>query len=148
MKKNKFIDLKAGLESQLALINQGSLIWLEQLSDFVKTGHQAHQSLLAKDFMQMKKILQKVGSNTQIMDKTLSTKFSKPFNFISEVHCLSESYSSPAGNWADDPGGDEKWWTRSDSNTRPPRCKRGALPTKLRALVIFEHERLIRDFNY
>ena len=29
-----------------------------------------------------------------------------------------------------------KWWTRSDSNTRPPRCKRGALPTKLRAREI------------
>ncbi len=26
-----------------------------------------------------------------------------------------------------------EWWTRKDSNLRPPRCKRGALPTKLRA---------------
>ena len=26
-----------------------------------------------------------------------------------------------------------QWWTLSDSNRRPPRCKRGALPTKLRA---------------
>ena len=169
VKKNKIIEAKANLESQINQINQGSLIWLEQVQDFIKTGHKAHQSVSENNFIQMKQILRKVGSNTKIMDKTLSTKFSKPFNFISEGHCLNESYSSPdetshyrnlktkpksglsecgskqslrthcetagseprsgelseacvasrAGNWADDPGGDVKWWVFGDSNTGP-----------------------------
>lgn len=29
------------------------------------------------------------------------------------------------------------WWSRSDSNRRPPACKAGALPTKLRPLVTY-----------
>ena len=29
------------------------------------------------------------------------------------------------------------WWSRSDSNRRPPACKAGALPTKLRPLSLF-----------
>ena len=29
------------------------------------------------------------------------------------------------------------WWTRRDSNPRPPRCERGALPTELRARQTF-----------
>ena len=29
------------------------------------------------------------------------------------------------------------WWSRSDSNRRPPACKAGALPTKLRPLWKF-----------
>ena len=29
------------------------------------------------------------------------------------------------------------WWTRRDSNPRPPRCERGALPTELQALGHF-----------
>ncbi len=33
------------------------------------------------------------------------------------------------------------WWTRGDSNPRPPRCERGALPAELLA-----HEQQI-DFN-
>ena len=28
-----------------------------------------------------------------------------------------------------------KWWTVGDSNSRPPRCKRDALPTELTALL-------------
>ena len=28
----------------------------------------------------------------------------------------------------------ENWWTAWDSNPRPPRCERGALPTELAAL--------------
>ena len=94
-RKNSFIEKRAGLENQLSVLKQGSLIWLEQVEDFVKTGQQAQQSVLAGDFIEMKKILKKVGSNTKIMDKTLSSKFIKPFNFISEGHCLTESYSSP-----------------------------------------------------
>jgi hypothetical protein len=27
----------------------------------------------------------------------------------------------------------EKWWTAGGSNSRPPRCERGALPTELAA---------------
>lgn len=34
-------------------------------------------------------------------------------------------------------------WTRGDSNSRPPACKAGALPTKLRAQV----EYIIRKEN-
>ena len=30
------------------------------------------------------------------------------------------------------PGSIQKWWSRSGSNRRPPRCERGALPTELR----------------
>ena len=30
-----------------------------------------------------------------------------------------------------------RWWTRRDSNPRPPRCERGALPTELRARQTF-----------
>src|SRR5713101_1508546 len=33
-----------------------------------------------------------------------------------------------------------KWWTRGDSNPRPPRCERGALPAELLA-----HE---QQFNF
>ncbi len=29
------------------------------------------------------------------------------------------------------------WWSRSDSNRRPPACKAGALPTKLRPRVTY-----------
>jgi hypothetical protein len=36
-------------------------------------------------------------------------------------------------------------WTRRDLNPRPPRCKRGALPTELRARTgVRTRERLVR----
>jgi hypothetical protein len=35
------------------------------------------------------------------------------------------------------------WWTRWDSNPRPPRCERGALPAELLA-----HEMLAGLYNH
>ena len=36
-----------------------------------------------------------------------------------------------------------EWWTRGDSNPRPPRCERGALPTELLAHVLLSYQKKI-----
>ncbi len=35
------------------------------------------------------------------------------------------------------------WWTRRDSNPRPPRCERGALPTEPRAHILLWRSKLL-----
>ena len=36
------------------------------------------------------------------------------------------------------------WWTRRDSNSRSPRCERGALPAKLRAHIDAELHKMLK----
>jgi hypothetical protein len=47
-----------------------------------------------------------------------------------------ESFAASMGRtWAEGPtdDGDFVWWTAGGSNSRPPRCERGALPAELAA---------------
>lgn len=48
--------------------------------------------------------------------------------FLMTTHAFSSSK-------AQDPKNKPKWWTWSDSNRLPPRCKRGALPDELQAQI-------------
>ena len=56
------------------------------------------------------------------------------FELSRRVTTASQSPETPSDELAGIEGfAKEKWWTAGGSNSRPPRCERGALPTELAA---------------
>ena len=78
----------------------------------------------------MKNFLKTVGSNRIIRDGKLKIEFEKQYNLLWNVPAEARAFSPRE---AASEHINSLWWTRQGLNLRPPQCKCGALPTKLRA---------------
>ena len=74
----------------------------------------------------MKNYLKKIGSNRRLTAGKLAIDFKNPWNYLAEMPAEARGEASSEAT-------NRFWWTDGDLNPRPPRCKRGALPTELSA---------------
>ena len=91
-------------------------------------------------------IVQELGSNLELRDGKLLIQAEKPLQFLERV---GKDANDETGPIEPPTGGSTEpqlvgaapvslsWWTVGDSNSRPPACKAGALPTELTAHNVF-----------
>lgn len=125
--------------------------WRDELERFLERG-----ASLAVEFREGPDdlrglLLRDVCSNHIVRDRKTASTLRFPYTLLAEWRpLLPPSILTRSNRWPDPPtvlnnaktarGGNAMtrgllaWWTLSDSNRRPPPCKGGALPTKLRAL--------------
>ena len=94
-KKNIIVSKSQDLESRIGEIKVKGSDWLEPLVASLKISNQAHHSIVKKDFVQMGKILKKVGSNPILKDREYKIKLLKPFCFFSESVFGLRNFTSP-----------------------------------------------------
>ncbi len=129
-KKNILVEQKADIEQKLNDFERTGNHWLELLKNWIIDANQAHNLAKTKNFPQMKSFLKTIGSNRILLDGKLQISFEKQYELLlklpqeARVEALTEQAKMVQNT---------EWWTRQDSNLRHPRCKRGALPTELRA---------------
>ena len=132
--ENPYEDL-IKIEEKLSDFERKGNHWLELMRNWILEANQAKNLILSENFSEMKNFLKKIGSNRRIFDQRLFVDFKKPWNYLyflpAEARAPSEARGEGERN--------RLMWTDGDSNPRPPRCKRGALPAELSAHLGFAH---------
>ena len=134
-KKNALTSEKKTLEEKLSDFERKGNHWLELTRNWVLEANQAKNLALQENFSEMKNFLKKIGLNRQISQQKLSIDFKKPFNFLAKL-------PAEARAEGEDEAANQLWWTVGDSNPRPQRCERRALPAELTA-----HEKSVIKFT-
>ena len=67
-KKEELIKLKTELIQKKSDFGQKGKLWLEPLRNWVETAHSAEQMALSNDFTEIKRYLEKVGTNHVLID--------------------------------------------------------------------------------
>ena len=124
-RKGKLVRQKVGLQEQIQDFEQNGLSWLEPAREFVLSLNQAAKLLESENKTEMTTFLKNIGSNCILQNRQLIFSPKIPYDLVAE---RSEA-TAPCLQFP-------VWWTDGDLNPRPPRCKRGALPTELSALTV------------
>jgi Recombinase zinc beta ribbon domain len=101
--KNPLITKKLEIEAKISRLAKGGNYRLEPLRDWVISANTVGNAVLKEDWDEMKKILQKAGSNPILRSQTLHVSFLKPWNLLADFN----SASSPVSSKMDETG---KWW--------------------------------------
>ena len=119
--KNPLVAQKVELDAKIAAVSTRFSNRLEPLRNWILEANSFENTLSEENWSEMKAGLQKVGSNRFLREKTLSISFVKPWDSLAKTK--SEILQTP-----NHPQESAKWWAVRDSNPRPTRCKRDALP--------------------
>ncbi len=113
--KNPLVPKKVELEAQITALEKTKSNRLEPLRNWILEANHGEKLVSGENFGEMKSFLQKVGSNRILRAQTLTVSFIKPWDSLAETHLAVRST-------ADESARNEKWWTRQESNLRPPQC--------------------------
>ena len=94
-KKNIIVSKSQDLESRISEIKVKGSDWREPLAESLKISNQAHHSIIKQDFVQMGKILKKVGSNPILKHREYKIELLRPFCFFSERVFGLRNFTSP-----------------------------------------------------
>lgn len=128
-KKNKLMAEKKDIEEKLSDFERKGNHWLELTRNWILEANQAKNLILSENFSEMKNFLKTIGSNRRLTAGKLAIDFKNPWNYLAEMPAEARGEASSEAT-------NRFWWTDGDLNPRPPRCKRGALPTELSALTV------------
>ena len=131
--KEKLVKQKVSLQEQIRDFEQRGLSWLEPAREFVLSLNQAAKLLESENKMEMTTFLKNIGSNCILQNRQLI--FSPKIQY--ELAAESAEKADKLREAASSGLRFSKMWTVGDSNSRPPHCKCGALPTKLTAHLCF-----------
>jgi len=84
VKKDELIKTKTELQQRKSDFKRKGDNWIEPLKNWINTAYYAKKIALSKDFMEMKSLVEKIGTNRRLMDKKILFEFIKPFDLISE----------------------------------------------------------------
>ena len=84
VKKDELIKTKIDLQQRKSDFWRKGNNWLEPLRNWVKTAYYAKKIALSKDFMEIKSLVEKIGTNRRLLDKKILFEFVKPFDLIPE----------------------------------------------------------------
>ena len=129
-KKNKLIEQKAEFEEKLRDFERKGNHWLELLKNWIIDANQAGNFVKTKNFSAMRNFSKTAVLGRILLGGKLKINFEKQYNLLWNVpaEARATGEGEAFNSWRN-----TIWWTRLDSNQRPPQCKCGALPTKLRA---------------
>ena len=122
--KNALMAKKKTKEEKLSDFERKGNHWLELTRNWILEANQAKNLALQDNFSEMKNYLKKIGSNRRLAAGRLEIDFKKPFDLLAKL-------PAEARGKAPSEATNSIWWTVQDSNLRPSRCKRDALPTEL-----------------
>ncbi len=107
--KNVLVAEKATLDQKLARHQQTASRRLEPLKQWIFTANTVEKAVLTDDLQQMKRALQKFGSNRLLRDETLSVEFEKPWNLLAKTTVASRFAPDDSGRF-------NVWCPRQDLN--------------------------------
>jgi len=85
---------------------------LEPLRNWILEANQAEKVVSKDNWLEMKSLLQKVGSNRLLRAQTLTVSFKKPFDSLAETTLAVRSTTDVFSQ-------SSKWWRRRELNPRP-----------------------------
>ena len=118
----KLTDLCAQIDrhcSAHSYINEGI--------EFLELSRRAMERYKECESAEKRRILNLVLSNSLWMNATF-TPYRQPFDLLAVRNGESGSKIAPSGTGE---GDFDKWWSQGESNSWPPACKTGALPTEI-----------------
>jgi len=89
-KKDELIKRKIELEQQKTHFGQRVKIWVEPMREWLETAHKAGKLVFSNDYPDMKQILEKIGTNRQVIDKKVGVAFVLPFDSLLRAKALWE----------------------------------------------------------
>jgi len=118
IKKNDLMSEKKTLEEKLSDFERKGNHWLELVRNWIIEANQAKNFVLDNNFSEMKNFIKKIGSNRQILNQRLFVDFKKPWNYL--YFLSAEPRAEGEGEAKNEIN--RLWWTRPDSDRRPPHC--------------------------
>lgn len=101
--KNPLVTKKVDLEAKIASLTKGKGNRLEPVRNWIIDANTVGNAALQEDWDEMRKILQKAGSNPILRAQNLHVSFLKPWNLLAEINSATPSLSPEIGE-------SEKWW--------------------------------------
>ena len=98
-KKEELVKTKTDLHQRKSAFGRRGNNWIEPMRDWIKTAHHAKKIALTKDFLEIKSLSEKIGTNRLLLDKKILFNFQSPFDLIAKHrkncnHCDTESVAS------------------------------------------------------
>jgi hypothetical protein len=97
----------------------------------LELAHSAQRLFAKQEPSEQRRMLNFVLSNSIWKNDELFVTFHQPFDLVAKTAMSGPSDGAAGGG---NPPSRPDWWAVTDSNRRPSRCKRDALPTELTAL--------------
>jgi len=94
---------KIELEQQIAVLEKSKGNRLEPLRNWILEANQAEKVVSKDNWLEMKSLLQKVGSNRLLRAQTLTVSFKKPFDSLAETTLAVRSTTDVFSQ-------SSKWW--------------------------------------
>ena len=94
-KKDELIRQKIGIEGQQAGFGERAKLWVEPMREWLETAHKAGKLAFSDDYPEIKKILEKIGTNRQVFQKKVEVKFVRPFDSLLGAKALWGSEVEP-----------------------------------------------------
>ena len=108
--KNPLVPKKIELEQQIAVLEKSKGNRLEPLRNWILEANQAEKVVSKDNWLEMKSLLQKVGSNRLLRAQTLTVSFKKPFDSLAETTLAVRSTTDVFSQ-------SSKWWSLGGSNS-------------------------------
>ncbi len=126
-KKEVLMREKVSLNSQKIDFERNGKNWVEPLRSWILDTKKASVLASSENYSEMKAFIQKIGTNPNLLDKTISFSVSPLWDFVASRKAETV-LASPYENRDFCPhtalGGESSiLWTRQDSNPPPPQCK-------------------------
>jgi len=94
-KKDELIRQKIEIDGRQACSGERVSRWVEPMREFLETAHKARKLALSDDYPEMKKILEKIGTNRQVFQKKVEVEFVRPFDSLLGAKALWGSEVEP-----------------------------------------------------
>jgi hypothetical protein len=82
VKKDELIKRKIELEFTLKDSGQKSKLWVEPMKEWLNLAHSAGKLAFSTDYVQVKNLLEKIGTNRILKEKELGVNFVPPFDIL------------------------------------------------------------------
>ena len=83
-KKDELLKQKVDLQEQIKDFGKKGDAWVELARDWVEVARQAGKLAFSNDFLEIKQIVKKIGSNRRVLDKKVLLDVVPPFDLVSE----------------------------------------------------------------
>ena len=126
-KKETLMLEKVSLNSQKNDFERNGKNWIEPLRSWILDTKKASVLASSENYSEMKAFVQKIGTNPNLLDKTISFSVSPLWDFVASRKAETVLVASQENRifCPHDGVADESsiLWTRQDSNPPPPQCK-------------------------
>ena len=129
--KERLMRSKVALHAHRKDFERKGKNWVEPLRSFILDTKKASELASSENYLEMKAFIQKIGTNPNLLDKTISFSTSPLWDFVASRKAEAVLFAPTARTKFCPHNGEAVesciLWTLQESNLRPPDCKTGAL---------------------